>query len=53
MARSGTLFVDILLSGFFFRSLVRPENMDDFLDKGMDALSSLFEDDLERETARV
>ena len=46
-----------LVCRYFAFRLLRPffdttETMDDFLDKGMDALSALFENDFERETAR-
>ncbi|OUN77912.1 DUF262 domain-containing protein [Bacteroides sp. An51A] len=56
ISQKGMADRELVCRYFAFRLLLpffgTTENMDDFLDKGMDALSSLFEDDLERETAR-
>lgn len=56
MSKKGMADRELVCRYFAFR-LLRPffdatETMDDFLDKGMDALSALFENDFERETAR-
>lgn len=56
MSQKGMSDRELVCRYFAFR-LLRPffdttETMDDFLDKGMDALSALPENDFERETAR-